>query len=390
MFQRFTTRIPQWRQTLQHSLSPFKIPTITNNNNNIYTNQYRTTKSSYTHQKPLTTQSFGAIFGLSMAYQLITPQSTLNTTFNNDQNNSNSLNQSFLSITSPSVSFFDTVHASGRTKTKRVRPRVPEKALTNDYDIYGGLSPMEFRPFRCSDISVISEDTCFYCFNLATANAKLNLPVSSYVLARSEINGETVIRPYTPIANFTGELPLLVKTYPNSKMGGKFASLEVGDTIYFKGPFQTFVYEPNAFDRVTLVAGGTGVTPMMQMVDKILTNPLDRTKIHLILANKDEYNMPLALELNEFAETYPNRLRVTHVIEQPKQPKKWDGLTGHISKELLMVSCGKPHPHHKVFVAGSPGFMKYICGTKGEDYTQGVVTGLMAELGYTERDVFKF
>ena len=172
-------------------------------------------------------------------------------------------------------------------------------------------------------------------------------------------------------------------------MGSKFAELEVGDTLYFKGPFQTFVYEPNSFDRITLVAGGTGVTPMMQLVDKILTNPTDRTKMHLILANNNEYNMPLAAEMNEFAESYPNRLRVTNVIEQPVT-KDWDGLVGHISKELLLVSVGKPHPQQKVFVSGPQGFMKAICGQKGEDYTQGPVTGMLGELGFTERDVFKF
>jgi cytochrome-b5 reductase len=258
-----------------------------------------------------------------------------------------------------------------------------------DFDLYGGLSPMDFRPFRCSDISVVTQDTCIYCFNLATPNSSLNLPVSSYVLARAEVNGETVIRPYTPISNFIGELPILVKTYPHAKMGRRFAALEVGDTMYFKGPFQTFVYEENAYDRLTLVAGGTGVTPMLQLIDKVLTNPLDRTKMHLILCNKDEFNMPLAAELNEFAETYPNRLRVTHLIDKPLT-EEWDGLTGHISKELLLVSCGKPHPHHKVFVSGPPGFMKHVCGLKGEDYTQGPIGGLLSELGFTERDVFKF
>lgn len=289
--------------------------------------------------------------------------------------------------------FFPTVHAhtiGTVNRVKRFQPPLPPPRVMLEDKRHGGLTPLEFRPFRCSDINVLTPDTCIYYFNLSAPNAPLNLPVCSYVLARTEIRGEQVIRPYTPLANFTGELPILVKTYPRAKMGSVFANMEVGDTMYFKGPFETFEYKKNDFDRVTLIAAGTGVSPMMQLIDKILTDPSDRTKIHLIYGNKTEQDILLARELQEFATAYPNRLKLTLFIDKAVEPDNWTGLMGHISKEVLMAVLGKPHPHSKVFVSMPPGGMEYICGAKGENYTQGKVGGLLAELGFTERDVWKF
>lgn len=287
--------------------------------------------------------------------------------------------------------FIPTVHAHTYNDGFRIGalPKTAPRPVL-EHTVHGGLTPLDFRPFRCSDINVVSEDTCLYFFNLTSPNQSLNLPVSSYVLAKQVIDGETVIRPYTPIANFTGELPLLVKSYNMGKMGTKFAFMEVGDTLHFKGPFQTFQYEKNLFDRVTLVAGGTGISPMFQLIDKILTDPQDRTKIHLIYSNKTEKDILLFRELRELSDSYPNRLKITYFVDAPIYPERWSGLTGYINKEVLMAVVGKPHPHSKIFVCMPPAGLEYIAGAKGENYSQGPVEGLLGELGFTEREVWKF
>ena len=37
-----------------------------------------------------------------------------------------------------------------------------------------------------------------------------------------------------------------------------------------------------------MVAGGTGLTPMLQVIKEILRNPEDKTSVHLIFANNGE------------------------------------------------------------------------------------------------------
>ena len=52
----------------------------------------------------------------------------------------------------------------------------------------------------------------------------------------------------------------------------------------FRGPFVTLRYAPNAVERVAMVAGGTGITPMFQIIRAALADPADRTALCLLYA----------------------------------------------------------------------------------------------------------
>lgn len=43
-----------------------------------------------------------------------------------------------------------------------------------------------------------------------------------------------------------------------------------------------------------------------------------------------------------------------------------------------------------VFVCGPDAMLGHICGKKNPDKSQGEIGGLMKELGYTEKNVYKF
>ena len=252
----------------------------------------------------------------------------------------------------------------------------------------GGMSTERFLPFRLADAEIVSKDTCVYFFQLNHPEATLDMPITSYVLAQTIIDGEQIIRPYTPLGNIMGVFPLLVKTYPGGKMSGHFARLEVGDKINFKGPFIKYHYNANEYDRLTLIAGGTGITPMYQMIDGILSDENDRTRVHLLYANRRVDDILMKAVLDAFAEAYPDRFKVTYMVDAPS--KDWSGPTGFINADIVNAIAGAPNPHHKIFVCGPPGLMKSVCGTKGPNYTQGETTGILRDLGFTEKDVYKF
>jgi NAD(P)H-flavin reductase len=65
--------------------------------------------------------------------------------------------------------------------------------------------------------------------------------------------------------------------------------------MLFKGPIPKFKYEANSFDRGLCIAGGSGITPMWQLITHSLDLPEDKTKWTLVFSNvtdKDicEYN----------------------------------------------------------------------------------------------------
>lgn len=65
-------------------------------------------------------------------------------------------------------------------------------------------------------------------------------------------------------------------------------SLEVGDRINVKGPFAKLAYTANMKKQVGMIAGGSGITPMLQVLHEILDNPNDETEVTLVYANQGE------------------------------------------------------------------------------------------------------
>jgi cytochrome-b5 reductase len=48
-------------------------------------------------------------------------------------------------------------------------------------------------------------------------------------------------------------------------MSKHLGELKVGDTLDFKGPLPKYPYKANTKKHVGMIAGGTGITPMLQV-----------------------------------------------------------------------------------------------------------------------------
>ena len=64
--------------------------------------------------------------------------------------------------------------------------------------------------------------------------------------------------------------------------------------MQFKGPFQKFVYKPNSFERGLCIAGGSGITPMWQLINASLQIPEDKTKWTLVFSNVSEKDIRMS------------------------------------------------------------------------------------------------
>ncbi|PSR84488.1 NADH-cytochrome b5 reductase-like protein, partial [Actinidia chinensis var. chinensis] len=75
------------------------------------------------------------------------------------------------------------------------------------------------------------------------------------------------------------------------------------------------------------IAGGTGITPMLQVIDAIIRNSDDNTQV--LYANVSPDDILLKHKLDMLAASYPNL-------------KDWNGGSGYITKD--MVVKGLPSP----------------------------------------------
>lgn len=54
------------------------------------------------------------------------------------------------------------------------------------------------------------------------------------------------------------------------------------------------------------IAGGSGLTPMLQVIQGIVGNPEDKTQVTFVFANKTEEDIILRKELDELAKKHDN------------------------------------------------------------------------------------
>ncbi|CEG76749.1 hypothetical protein RMATCC62417_11606 [Rhizopus microsporus] len=139
--------------------------------------------------------------------------------------------------------------------------------------------------------------------------------------------------------------------------------MKVGDRIGVRGPKGAFIYSPNMVKEIGMVAGGTGITPMLQIIKAILRNPADKTKISLIFGNVTKPDILLEEELQGLVEQHPDRFSVYHVLNEP--PENWNQGVGFITKDILEQRLPKPSNDVKILVCGPPPMVKAVTNVNG-------------------------
>lgn len=126
---------------------------------------------------------------------------------------------------------------------------------------------------------------------------------------------------------------------------------------------------------------------LAQVIERILSNPADKTKVHLVFANEEERDIILKPRLDDLAKKHSN-FSVTYVVTRPPAGSSY--VPGYVSKDLLKKVMPAAGAKTAVYVCGPPGFMDAVSGGKAKDYTQGEVSGILKDLGFTKDNVFKF
>ena len=182
-----------------------------------------------------------------------------------------------------------------------------------------------------------------YRFKLPTANSILGLPIGQHISIGAELqkpDGTTadVIRSYTPISSDheAGYFELLIKTYPQGNVTRHIDGLKVGDSIRVRGPKGGFTYTPNMVRRFGMIAGGTGLTPMLQIVQSVLRGRAegDKTEIDLIFANVNAEDILLRQVLDHITR-HDKGIRVHYVLNNP--PDGWTGGVGFVTEDMITV-----------------------------------------------------
>jgi cytochrome-b5 reductase len=215
------------------------------------------------------------------------------------------------------------------------------------------LDPKEYQKFKLIAKTAVSPNTAIYRFALPNSDDRLGLPIGQHISVAAEINGKQISRSYTPISS-NGDLgffELLIKSYPTGNISKLFGEMNVGDFIDVRGPKGQFVYKANMVRAFGMIAGGTGITPMLQIIRAVLKNPRDRTKIGLIFANVNKEDILLIEEIDKLAAKH-NNFKVHYVLNNP--PDDWKGGVGFVTADMIKEYCPAYAEDAKILLCGPP------------------------------------
>ncbi|KAK7425384.1 NADH-cytochrome b5 reductase [Neonectria magnoliae] len=222
------------------------------------------------------------------------------------------------------------------------------------------LKPDVFQEFELEEKTVISHNVAIYRFKLENPSSILGLPIGQHISIGAKLpqpDGTTkeIVRSYTPVSgdHQPGYFDVLIKSYPQGNISKYMASLVVGQTIRVRGPKGAFTYTPNMVRHFGMIAGGTGITPMLQVMRAIVRGRAagDKTEVDLIFANVTPQDILLKEDLDALA-TKDAGIRVHYVLDKP--PEGWTGGVGYVTADMITKWLPKPADDVKILLCGPP------------------------------------
>ncbi|KAJ6784029.1 hypothetical protein PWT90_00316 [Aphanocladium album] len=236
--------------------------------------------------------------------------------------------------------------------------RVPEPVQEDTLLQRGLLDPVTYSHLPLRAKVMLSPNVYRFTFTLPTTETVLGLPIGQHVAIKADIAGESVSRSYTPVSNNAdrGVLELVIKVYPDGQLTSRYlANLQVGDEVLFRGPKGAMRYTRGLARKIGMVAGGTGITPMFQVIRAICEDDRDLTQVSLIYANRTEQDILLRKELDTFARRYPKQFKVFYLLDQP--PTDWAYGKGYCTQELIEEKLPSATTDTKMMLCGPPGMV---------------------------------
>ncbi|AEO68354.1 uncharacterized protein THITE_52692 [Thermothielavioides terrestris NRRL 8126] len=258
-------------------------------------------------------------------------------------------------------------------------------------------------PVKLIDRRSISKDTRTYTFELPPGKPELGLGTCQHIQVGFHLQDKMLVRPYTPTrpqpptppdsptsttstANNNSNKPatfdLTVKTYfpTDAQPGGALSNLldcmPLGEEVEIRGPTGDIVYAGDSeflvagaggagggatrrlrFPRVSLVLGGSGITPGYALVARIAqAGGGDMTEVRAVDANRTEADILLREDLDRFERQSGGRIRFTHVLSHPGEG--WRGEKGRVDAAILRKYLFPPGEGNVVFLCGPPGLVQ--------------------------------
>ncbi|KAF2722583.1 cytochrome-b5 reductase [Polychaeton citri CBS 116435] len=259
---------------------------------------------------------------------------------------------------------------------------------------------------KVTSVEQINHDTKKITFELPGGKSEVSgVSPGGAILTQHTPEGAwfPVLRPYTPIHDLDerGTLQLLVKKYPNGKASSYIHSLQPGESLKVRGPLPGAGYKasPDKSHSILLVAGGAGITPIYSLTKGILADEEDNTRIQLVWGVNGTRDIILKEQLEELKRKFPDRLDVTYCVSGPEGKADAPSLAagasgeeyrkGYVNESVIKEVVSKIQGAGKTW-GDAKGTKVFLCGPPTMEDAVAGKQGVLAALGVTKKEVYKF
>ncbi|KAI7885045.1 molybdopterin binding oxidoreductase [Lichtheimia hyalospora FSU 10163] len=258
-------------------------------------------------------------------------------------------------------------------------------SLNDDHTPF--LEPKKWKKMILDTKQSLSPSIRLFRFVFDGSNQPLGLPIGQHVylklLQEQTDRNQTqkpIMRAYTPSSSGPGYVEFIVKVYfpDHQQPGGAFTQLldklRVGETIDVKGPLGEYEYLGDGHyslmrqpaqhvKHIGMIAGGTGITPMWQILDAI-QHDHNPPKVSLIYCARHYEDLVLAKEIQEL-----QRLLGTHIFHVrfvlSKPDNDWKHGRGRLTASEIskhLFPHGTSNDNDKtVLLCGSNTMIEHCC-----------------------------
>ncbi|KAK6196839.1 hypothetical protein LQW54_011154 [Pestalotiopsis sp. IQ-011] len=244
----------------------------------------------------------------------------------------------------------------------------------------------------------VSSDTKIFTFDLEHQAQKVGLPIGQHLMMRlrDPVTREAIIRAYTPISENSdaGKLHVLIKVYYDTpgRNGGKMTqaldAIPVGHFVDFKGPTGKFEYlgrglctisgKQRNIKRFIMICGGSGITPIFQVLRAVMKDPQDITRCVVLDGNRVEEDILCREEMDAMVRGNEHKCRLLYSLSKPEPT--WTGLRGRMTKELFEAEAGPPG-------SADGDQLVLVCGPEALESS---VRSTFADMGWKDEDLLFF
>ncbi|XP_049865799.1 NADH-cytochrome b5 reductase-like [Pectinophora gossypiella] len=170
-------------------------------------------------------------------------------------------------------------------------------------------------------------------------------------------------RAYTPLkhsdqSNTNCDFSVIIKVYENGLVSKYLNDLRLGDYTLWRGPYGSYEVVPNKYNRIIMIAQGTGIAPFISIIENIINNDDDMTKITLYYCTKSIDTILLRDELYLFQEywNFSYKIFISNLGENSKHKYK-EPIVNHKLKQEDLCSLKPFSSNDQFLLCGTSQFM---------------------------------